>query len=358
MNSSVTAADTSVRKHALVVGATGVIGRHIAAELAADWTVSGIAHSFPPEFLPHVQQLQADLLNPRSIESSLQGIGNVSHVFYCAYKPAADWDAATESNAAMFSNVLAQVAASDHLERVVLITGTKVYGVHQKAVLTPILESDPRHAPPNFYFNQADALMAAQHGRRWSWTELRPHTLCGLSPGTPMSLATILAVYGAVCRELRVPMRFPGSQRAYEVLYQVTDAALFGRAARWAATSADASNQAFNITNGEGFRWQRMWALVARSLGVQPGPPSTFSLQEFMSDKAPVWEAMVARHGLKPYRMDQLANWQFADYALSNEWDILSSTTKARLHGFTEAVDSAAMFARLFDLMRKESIIP
>jgi hypothetical protein len=77
-----------------------------------------------------------------------------------------------------------------------------------------------------------------------------------------------------------------------------------------------------------------------------------------MADKTAVWEAVVARHALKPHRMDQLANWQFGDYALSNEWDIFSSTTKARLHGFTEAVDSAAMFGRLFEVMKTEQIIP
>jgi len=357
MNFNDSPADGALQ-HALIFGATGVIGRNIASELGAGWSVSGIAHHFPEGFMAHVKQFKTDLLDPDSVARAVDSAGPFSHVFYCAYAPAKDWDAATDINAAMFGNVIAKVSDAEHLRRVVLITGTKVYGVHQGPVLTPILESDPRHEPPNFYFDQADTLVAAQRGRRWSWTELRPHTLCGLSPGTPMSLATILAVYGAICRELDVPMRFPGSEKAYEVLYQVTDAALFGRAARWAATHPLAANQAFNVTNGEGFRWRRMWPLVARSLGVVAGPPSAFSLQEFMADKAAVWDAMVDKYRLHPYRIEQLANWQFADYALSNEWDILSSTTKARQHGFIEAVDTASMFHRLFRMMMEERIIP
>jgi hypothetical protein len=173
-----------------------------------------------------------------------------------------------------------------------------------------------------------------------------------------MSLATILAVYGAVCRELGIAMRFPGSPRAYETLYQVTDAALFGRTAEWAAASPRAANKAFNVTNGDTFRWKRMWPRVARALGVEAGPPASFSLREFMADKEALWDTMVRSRGLQPFRMAQLANWQFGDYVLGNEWDILSSLTKLRLHGFTEVVDSGAMFERLFGVMREERIIP
>jgi nucleoside-diphosphate-sugar epimerase len=346
------------RKHALVVGATGVVGRHIASELGPEWEISGLARKFPDGYLAQVEQLQTDLADVASVCNSVRAAGHFTHVFYCAYAPAADWNSATALNAAMFSNVLAQVADAEHLERVVLVTGTKVYGSHLGPVLTPILEIDPRHPPPNFYFDQADALVSAQRGRPWTWSELRPHTLCGVSPGTPMSLATILAVYGAVCAELGIAMRFPGSQCAYEVLYQVTDAALFGRAAKWAATEPTAGNEAFNITNGEGFRWKRLWPSVAKSLGVEAGPPASFSLREFMADKATIWDAIVAKYKLQSHPMDQLANWQFADYVLANEWDIFSSTTKARQHGFAEVAETAAMFERLFGQMRDEAIIP
>ena len=94
---------------------------------------------------------------------------------------------------------------------------------------TPFKESDPRHMPPNFYFEQADFLRARQPGKRWSWTELRPQTLCGLSPGTPMSIVTILACYAAILKELGLPLRFPG--RAWNSIYQVTDSEHFARAA-------------------------------------------------------------------------------------------------------------------------------
>lgn len=54
---------------------------------------------------------------------------------------------------------------------------------------------------PNYYFEQIDWLAAFQRGKRWDWVELRPQTLCGYAPGTPMSLASAIAVYPAISKE-------------------------------------------------------------------------------------------------------------------------------------------------------------
>ena len=78
--------------------------------------------------------------------------------------------------------------ASSALRRVVLVTGAKYYGSHLGPFKTPARESDPRHMGPNYYFEQIDWLAAFQRGKRWDWVELRPQTLCGFAPGTPMSV--------------------------------------------------------------------------------------------------------------------------------------------------------------------------
>jgi hypothetical protein len=36
-----------------------------------------------------------------------------------------------------------------------------------------------------------------------------------------------------------------------------------------------------------------------------------------MSEKAPLWDAMVARYGLFPTPYEQIANWDFVDYMLN-----------------------------------------
>ena len=44
--------------------------------------------------------------------------------------------------------------AAPRLKRFVLVTGTKYYGVHIFFLKTPMRETDPRHMPPNYYFDQ------------------------------------------------------------------------------------------------------------------------------------------------------------------------------------------------------------
>ena len=99
----------------------------------------------------------------------------------------------------------------------VLVTGTKYYGSHLGPYKTPARESDPRHAGPNYYFDQIDWLTAFQRDKQWDWVELRPQTLCGFAPGTPMSLAPAIAVYAAISKELGQPLHFPGKPGAFAV---------------------------------------------------------------------------------------------------------------------------------------------
>lgn len=347
--------------HAVVLGATGVIGRYVVAQLASQgWRVTGMSRGSAPEAdIPGVNWLDVDFFDVGSLKQAFEASSPVTHVFYCAFVNAPTWEQATAANAGMFRNALAAVCANDaSLQRLVLVTGTKYYGSHLGEVPVPMREHHPRHPSPNFYYDQVDALIAAQKGRPWTWTELRPHTLCGFSPGTPMSLAMILAVYGSVCAELGMPMRFPGNERSWRALYQVTDSGLFSKAAQWAATEPRAANQSYNITNGEVFRWECIWPSLARALGAEPGEPSSFKLGEFMSRHEALWQEMVTRHGLQPYRLGQLAQWEFGDYVFGIEWDIVSSVVKSRQHGFGEAMDSEAMFATLFDRLQQDRIIP
>jgi nucleoside-diphosphate-sugar epimerase len=352
---------TTPSRHAVVLGATGVIGRYIVAELAtAGWRVTGLSRGSGqrPQHAG-VQWLSADFSDPATLRDAFARIEPFTHVFYCAFLNAPTWPQATAINAKMFQSVLDAVCSSDgNLERFVLVTGTKYYGTHLGEAPVPLREHHPRHAPPNFYFDQIDALSEAQKSRHWTWTELRPHTLCGFAPGMPMSLATILAVYGSVCAELGEPMHFPGSERSWRSLYQVTDSGLFSKAAHWAATEPRAANQAYNITNGEVFRWQYMWPTLAGCFNVSPGEPRRMKLGELMRRHEPLWQKMVRDHGLQPYAMDQLAHWDFGDYVFGIDWDIVSSVVKSRQHGFCEAMDSEIMFARLFERLRQDRIIP
>jgi nucleoside-diphosphate-sugar epimerase len=240
----------------------------------------------------------------------------------------------------------------------VLVTGTKYYGVHLGPLKTPMRETDPRHLPPNYYFDQIDWLTAYQQGKVWDWVELRPQTLCGFSPGSPMSILPAIAVYAAISKELGLPLSFPGNAGAYDTIYQVTESTHFAKAALWAAAEQRCGNQAFNITNGDYFRWRNLWPKIADVFEMQIRDPETICLTQQMAEKSPLWEEMTTKYGLKSVLYTDLVAWPFADYVFGADWDIMSDVTKSRLYGFQEVVDSEAMFMRLLRRFREERIVP
>jgi nucleoside-diphosphate-sugar epimerase len=347
---------------AVVVGAQGVIGRYIVDRLAAlpDWQVLGLSRRKGADG-PRVKHISVDLQDAADAAAKLSGLADATHVFFAAFQPgsgpAADFARNVAGNLALLSNSVTAIdQASSKLERVVLVTGTKYYGSHLGPFKTPAREDDPRHAGPNYYFDQIDWLTAFKKGKRWSWTELRPQTLCGFAPGTAMSIVSVIAVYAAVRKELGLPLAFPG--KAWSSLYQVTESAHFAEAALWAATEPRCANQAYNITNGDYFRWQYVWPAIARAFDMPMADPQPHSLVEFMADKAPLWEAMVRKHGLKPYRFAEVVAWPFGDYVFNCDWDVMTSVTKSRQHGFQAVVDSEEMFGRLLRRFRAERIVP
>jgi nucleoside-diphosphate-sugar epimerase len=351
-------------KTAVVVGALGVIGRYVVERLAAlpDWRVVGLSRRRGEE-RERVRYLSVDLLDPADAGRKLRVLGDATHVFYCAFQAAsgaaADYANNVAPNRDMLVNAVSAVdATAPDLERVVLVTGTKYYGSHLGPFRTPAKEDDPRHLGPNYYFDQIDWLRAFRRGKRWSWTELRPQTLCGFAPGTAMSIVPVIAVYAAISRELGLPLRFPGKPGAWRSVYQVTESAHMANAALWAATEPRCADQAYNITNGDSFRWRNLWPRIAEVFGMTWAEPQTISLVAHMSDKAPLWEEMVRKHGLQPLPFDQLVAWPFGDYVFGCDWDVMSSVTKSRQHGFHDVVDSEEMFVRLLARFRAERIVP
>ena len=68
----------------------------------------------------------------------------------------------------MLTNLVETVErSSKQLRKVVLVEGAKWYGAHLGPYKTPAREDDPRHMPPNFYYDQEDYLKAQSVGKSW-----------------------------------------------------------------------------------------------------------------------------------------------------------------------------------------------
>jgi nucleoside-diphosphate-sugar epimerase len=347
------------RSHALVIGGRGVIGRTLVQELSrsADWTVTAVSRR-PPGFETKARHVAVDLLDAGAARRALSELSHVTHLFYAGLHGGLASENVDGNLALLVNSVSAIEPVAKGLRHVSLQQGGKYYGRHLGAFVTPAKETDPRHLPPNFYYDQQDFLMARQAGKSWSWSALRPELVCGQARGVPLNLMLLIGVYAAISKAFGLPLRFPGSPRAYEVLGQVTDAGLLARAAVWAATSPSAENQAFNLTNADCFRWCNVWPRLAAFFDMPCAPPQRLSLAAFMADKAPVWDRLVKAHALQPMPFAEVGDWGFADWVFATEWDYVMSDVKRIQAGFSEVVDSEVMFLRLLEEFRRDRVIP
>lgn len=347
-------------KTVLIAGALGVIGRAVLAryERKPDIRVLAVSRR-KPDFETRAEHIPVDLLDFDQTLERLSGATGTTHVVYAAYQELPTRAQLIAPNLTMLRNVVKAVEhVSTDLRHVTLMQGGKAYGCHLGPFQTPGREDDARHMPPNFYYDQEDFLIACSADKQWSWTALRPEAVCGLAVGNPMNLLTVIAVYASICRALRLPLTFPGSAASYNALYQVTDARILAKATDWAGETDAARSQIYNITNGDYFRWSRLWPSFAKFFRLPSGGTLPFDLQEMMADKGPVWDDLVKRHGLRGYRYDEVASWGFGDAVLKTPYDNITSTIKARRDGFTPCIDTEQMFVELFQSLVDNRVIP
>lgn len=349
-------------KHtALVLGATGIIGRNLLTHLDTrpDWTVKAVSRR-APDFPTRAETRSLDLLSPDSLAGAAAWLRDVTHVFFAAYQEHADPAELARINVGLLRNTVEALEKyAPGFRHVSFIQGGKAYGAQFGLYKTPAKETDPRHFPPNFYYDQEDFLRDASQGRRWSWTALRPDMMMGLAVGNPMNLGNLIGVYASLCKALRVPLRFPSTPRAYSILANVTDATVLAKALEWSALDEACAGEVFNITNGDVFRWSQVFPRIADAFGIACADPQPFSLAEAMRDKAPVWDALTQRHGLKPHGLKALAHWAFGDFIFHVENDAFFDVNKARRFGFQEMhLDSADAMVALMRQLQAEKLIP
>lgn len=353
-------AETPPQKVVLVTGVHGVSGRAAAQHWVAvpGTKVLGLSRrsaSLPQGVIPIV----VDLLDRSALSEALRDIRDVTHVVFGAYLWKASLVEQVEVNVTILQNLLDVLEqTSPALQHIVFYQGGKAYGADLGPFKTPAREDDPRLMPPNFYYAQEDLLRTRQKGKRWTWTALRPEGTLGFGLGNPMNLGMSIAAYATICKELGLPLRFPGTERAYRALYQLTSADILAKATVWAGQTATAGNEVFNITNGDCFRWQYLWPRIARMFDMEVAEPIPFPLSIYMADKASLWDELVAKHALQPYSLDQVASWQFADAIFRIEYDNITTTIKARRAGFHECIDTEEMFREFFAALRADRVIP
>ena len=320
--------------------------------------IAGLSRNPPKNPVSGVEYVHADLADAGGCRQALDGHGDATHLFYCAratHREQTLEDAAT--NLALLDNVLS-AAERGPLRHVHLVQGGKVYGVHVGPFPSPAREDDPRAPIENFNYDQEDLLRRRSEGRPWTWSASRPNTLLHFSPDIARNLVSSLGAYAAICRELGCALDFPGPEGAYRSLTQVTSIELLARAAAWMATEPACANQAFNVTNGDVFRWSRLWPRIARAFDMPCGSVRPLRLAAVMQGREAVWDRIRERCALAPRPLSEVANWGYLDATLERTWDEILSTNKARSFGFHDWADSEERLLALIGEYRAAKILP
>ncbi len=352
-------------KTALIVGSTGIVGNNLAELLTQTpgWDVFGLARK--PLAQPGVTPVAADLREAESLHAALKSIAP-THVFLNTWLRQPTEAENIRVNGGMVRNLLKAVAPAGSVEHVALVTGLKHYlgpfEAYGKGVLpaTPFREEQPRLDVENFYYAQEDEVFAAADREGFSWSVHRPHTIVGYALGNAMNMGVTLAVYASICRETGQPFRFPGSAAQWNSLTDMTDAALLARHQLWAATSEQARNQAFNVVNGDVFRWSWLWPRLAQWFGLEAAPFSgeVLPLETQLAGAEPVWAAIATKHSLVEGDLHRLISAWHTDADLGRPIEVVTDMTKSRRFGFLEYQPTDDSFFSLFQKLRSARIIP
>jgi nucleoside-diphosphate-sugar epimerase len=350
---------------ALVVGASGIVGNNLARHLRKrGWQVHGLARR-PPIEIEGMLPIAADLLDSTALRLALQGVGpaNVFITTWLRQKTEAE---NIRTNRAMVRNVLDALSPSGSVKHVALVTGLKHYlgpfETYGKGTLpaTPFREEQPRLDLENFYYAQEDEVFAAAERDGFGWSVHRPHTIIGYAVGNAMNMGVTLAGYATICRKTGRPFLFPGSAVQWNGLTDMTDARLLARHLEWAATTEATRNQAFNVVNGDVFRWSWMWARLADWFGLQPAPypGEGIALERQLADAGPIWAEIARKHHLAEADLSVVTSAWHTDADLGRPIEVVTDMSKSRKLGFLDYQATDDSFFDLFARLREARIIP
>ena len=352
-------------RSALIAGVSGIVGNNLARHLLRQgWEVSGLARR-PPADIEGLHPVAADLLDPAGLRAAVEGL-RPSHVFITTWLRQPTEAENIRVNAAMVRNLLDAVRPGGSVVHVALVTGLKHYlgpfEAYGKGSLpaTPFREEQPRLDLENFYYAQEDEVFAAAARDGFGWSVHRPHTIIGYAVGNAMNMGVTLAAYATICFKAGRPFLFPGSAAQWNGLTDMTDARLLARHLEWAATTPAARDQAFNVVNGDIFRWNWMWSRLARWFGLEPAPfpGQNTPLEQQLANAAPLWAEIARKHDLTEPDLNRLASAWHTDADLGRPIEVVTDMSKSRKLGFLDYQATDDAFFDLFTKLREARIIP
>ncbi|KAJ0167566.1 hypothetical protein CTA2_1851 [Colletotrichum tanaceti] len=397
------------RNHAIVFGAAGLLGWATVDQLLSNYPAEGSfdkvtvvinrplseAEFFWPEdsaSRPSLQIVSGVNLNSatedlaRQLEDKVQGVRDVTHVFYFVFNQVAD-DHTRECqvNCGIMQRVVDSLTSlTSHLKSFVYPGGTRGYGIYVPGGTfeAPLKESMADNLPDDYAKTVAypwfrRILAEASEGKQWTWCEVCPDAVVGFTPnGSGFSLALHWAQYLSLYAynhganeepdpertEPPVEVPFPGNESGYGSLFTPVSSRVLGRIAVHASLNggkcdAQIINMADSATPTS---FGRIWPALAGWFGLRGVGPagderSALKPGEYVQknrhlfEREGLYKAVVAGVGGGSAQLDSVGYWLSFDRQLSLE--------RLRTVGFTEERDPVEGWLEAFEKFREAGII-
>ncbi|KAF2866260.1 hypothetical protein BDV95DRAFT_611724 [Massariosphaeria phaeospora] len=301
---------TKTDHHALVIGASGLIGWSVVNQLLQPYNAQTtfrqvtalvnrplkLEDSFWPKqtserpglsLTSGFNLLCTDEEFKTSLKEKVADVASISHVFYCAFREDSDPEKEVEINVGMMRRVVRAVKSlSTSFKFLVYPGGTRGYGIYcpDGVFEAPLIEEMADELPEDYaktvsYPHYRAMLTTESADQTWTWCELCPDAIIGFTPnGSAYSLAGHWAVYLYTYKLVHgegAEIPYPGVQAGYDSAYSETSATTVAQVAIYASLNPEIfKEKIFNVADSASPSSMReRWPQIASWFGLKGVPP-------------------------------------------------------------------------------------
>ncbi|PSN63645.1 hypothetical protein BS50DRAFT_499514 [Corynespora cassiicola Philippines] len=385
--------------HALVVGASGLIGWAVVDQLlrycpsatsSAFSKITALVNrpiklqdTFWPEPGTKVPKLAlvtginlscSDDNFEELLRDKLPDASTITHVFYCGMSfkevPANHEEEVTTNVGMMRRLVMAVKSLSPNFSFLVYPGGTRGYGIYRPegVFAAPLVESMADELPEDYsktvaYPHYRTMLSEQSKGEKWTWCELCPDVIVGFTPnGSGFSLAghwaTFLYTWKLVHGEgSEVP--YPGVKESYDSLFTESSATVLARVGIYAALHPETFRESiFNVADdGTAGSMRERWPQICSWFGLKGAPPPDTADAAGLKPGIFIKEHQDKLKKADVYAIDIWNAAQLDSYGYWLTFDRQLSVERLRKAGFNEVRRPEVGWWEAFDMFKKAGMI-
>ncbi|KAJ6019440.1 hypothetical protein N7522_001507 [Penicillium canescens] len=314
----------------------------------------------------------------KTLSQKVLSVETISHVYYAAYRASDHAAEECRLNKEMLRAAVQSLETlSSRLAFVVLITGTKAYGVYLLDKFpfrgqVPLKEDLPRvpaeYAKDLFYYHEVDLLHELSAGKSWSWCEVRPDVIVGVAPfGNANCMAQTMGIYLGLYLALEgagARVAFPGNDTTWRLLSTDSTQDIIARFCIFSSLQSreKVHARAFNIADSATpVSWSERWPILAAYFGLEGVGPDDASLHptKYIDQHRDELQALCRQRGLREdiiYKSMHNTGSRMGSLRLM-DFDRPFDLGRARSIGFEEVFTTKESWYTAFDRVRDTKIM-